>query len=180
MTNEYHLQDLFLCGLCIEDIRVVGNSLSLVTGWNGRIEVTSSIAFHLGGDSELRPKINGEVIRPFRYVLLAGEVVGQISQISVFCFLSQLSRKNEKRNFPPQARVGTMGKDFERSNCESAKCHPTGYQFNIIISFLAGRFNHLRNARPVHLALGNSKGTRQKELVDDQRKNNQSFRRKSW
>ena len=33
------LQDLLLCGLCVEDIKVVGNSLNIVNGWNGKITV---------------------------------------------------------------------------------------------------------------------------------------------
>ena len=42
------LQDLVLCGPCIEDVKIVGNSLIVVNRWDGKITVQVTAEWPLG------------------------------------------------------------------------------------------------------------------------------------
>ena len=44
----YSSQDLVLCGPCIEDVKIVGNSLVVVNRWDGKITVQVTAEWPLG------------------------------------------------------------------------------------------------------------------------------------
>ena len=59
-------KDLLLCGPCVQDVKVVGNSLSILRGWNGKITHHLSDALVAEESREPLAEIKEELdARPF-------------------------------------------------------------------------------------------------------------------